>query len=135
MKHLLVALSLFSLTLFCEKNIVSECEECRKADTCCLITFGEIQQSLLTPQCVSCHGGSSPAANLNLEAGHAYDQLINVDAVTAPHKRVVPFKSSESYLVWALEGQKAPLMPPSGKINQAMIDSVVAWIDRGAPNN
>lgn len=52
-----------------------------------------------------------------------------------PKKLVVPFNSAESYLVWVLDGKQAPLMPPSGRLAQAQIDSVIAWIDRGAENN
>lgn len=119
----------------CSKNIVSECQECVETSGGTQITFSEIQRTLFTPQCASCHGGSVPAAGLNLETGKAYANLINVQSTTAPQIRVVPYKSAESYLVWVLDGKKAPLMPPSGRLSQAKIDSVIAWIDRGAPND
>ncbi|MDZ7315462.1 MAG: hypothetical protein ONB24_04995 [candidate division KSB1 bacterium] len=135
MKTKLLFLPLLFFGFQCSKNIVSECRECVETPSGTRITFSAIQQTIFTPQCVSCHGGSYPAAGLNLEAGKAYEALVNVPSASSPQKRVVPFNSAESYLVWVLDGKQAPLMPPSGRLAQAQIDSVIAWIDRGAENN
>ena len=49
--------------------------------------------------------------------------------------RVKPFESENSYLIRKLRGQGTSVMPPSGQLKAAVIDSVVAWIDKGALNN
>lgn len=135
MKKALIAIMMF-LTVQCGKNIVSECEECsdRQAGGQ-KTTLAEIQSDVFNQQCISCHGGTRPEAGLNLEEGLAYANLVNVNSTTASLKRVRPFSSSESYLVWVLEGEKAPQMPPPERLSQAKIDSVISWIDRGAENN
>lgn len=135
MKKVLLVLITAFFFVQCSKNIVSECDTCTTQPTGQKITFSEIQSSIFNVQCVSCHNNAAPPAGLSLEAGVAYANLVNVPSTTAALKRVAPFNSAESYLVWVLEGEKAPLMPPSGRISQARIDSVIAWIDRGAENN
>ena len=132
MKKIVVVMLSAFLGLQCSDNIVSECATCPKPEQGQKVTFGELQRTIFTPQCISCHGGSFPSAGLNLEPGAAYLHLVNVPATTSLAKRVVPFSSSESYLVAVLDGQKAPQMPPTGRLNQAKIDSVIVWIDRGA---
>lgn len=133
-KLFLIAIVAF-LAVQCSKNIISECDTCSTPPTGQKITFSEIQSSIFNQQCITCHNSDAPPAGLNLETDVAYANLVNVQSTTAAPKRVAPFKSAESYLVWVLEGEKAPLMPPSGRISQARIDSVIAWIDRGAENN
>ena len=122
------------LLIHCSENIVSECQVCTEpaGET---ITFSEIQQDIFNVACVSCHGGASPTAGLDLSQGNAYENLVNVNASTANASRVVPFSSEQSYLVDVLIGEKAPLMPPGTQLSQAKIDSVIAWIDRGAKND
>lgn len=131
----LYIIPLLLIAFQCSKNIISECQECIEPASGTRITFSQIQNEIFTPQCASCHGGSFPSAGLNLETGKAYANLVNVPSTTAAQKRVAPYNSSESYLVWVLDGKKAPLMPPAGRLAQAKIDSVIAWIDRGAENN
>ena len=132
MKKIAVVILFACLGLRCSDNIVSECATCPKPEQGQKVTFGELQRTIFTPQCISCHGGTAPEAGLNLEPGEAFGNLVNVPAATSALKRIVPFKSSDSYLVWVLEGDKAPQMPPTGKLDRARIDSVIVWIDRGA---
>lgn len=139
MKRPMLFLAVFSLIvggIQCDNKIVSDCLTCAEQQPAGQkITLSEIQQTIFNPQCISCHGGNQPAAGLNLSEGLAHLNLVNQQSTTAAQVRVVPNKSSASYLVWVLEGEKAPLMPPTGALSRTKIDSVIAWIDRGAENN
>ena len=135
MKKVLLVLITAFFFVQCSKNIVSECDTCTTQPTGQKITFSEIQSSIFNVQCVSCHNNAAPPAGLSLEAGVAYANLVNVPSTTAAHTRVARLTCAQSFWFWVLQGQKAPLRPPSGWISQARIDSVIAWIDRGAENN
>lgn len=133
---LLAVLSLFVGGVYCDNKIVSDCLTCADQQPAGeKATLSQIQQTIFNPQCISCHSGSQAEAGLNLAEGFAHQNLVNQPSTTASQLRVVPNNSSASYLVWVLEGEKAPLMPPTGALSQAKVDSVAAWIDRGAENN
>lgn len=134
-KTILLLIILASFYFFqCEDQIVSECQLCSDIPMT-KTTFSQIQSDVFNPLCVSCHSDNAPSGGLNLSESVSYGQLVNVDSKTSPFKRVVPNRSLESYLVLVLEGEEAPLMPPSGKLQTTTIDSVRAWIDRGAAND
>ena len=81
-------------------------------------------------------GSTSPNASLQLTPDQAYANLVDVTSVQSPSlKRVKPFDSANSYLMKKLNGSGTSVMPPGGKLNKARIDSVAAWITRGAPND
>ncbi|MDZ7722467.1 MAG: c-type cytochrome domain-containing protein [candidate division KSB1 bacterium] len=120
----------------CEQNIVSDCD--RVSDKSLIgnrTTFSQIQASVFNPNCVSCHSGTTPSGGLDLSNDVAYNNLVNEPVNTSEYVRVLPFDSDSSYLYLTLVGDNAPLMPPSGPLSDAKIDSVAAWIDRGAPND
>lgn len=101
-------------------------------------TFSSIQSGVFNTTCAlsGCHSGSSPQAGMNLSAGVAYNNLVNVQSVThSEFKRVEPGSSQNSVIIKLLRGELQPKMPPGGNLNSAVIDSIAAWIDRGAPNN
>ena len=103
-----------------------------------LTTFSLLKSSLFTPTCArsGCHGTTSTQANLLLTADHAYTDLVDVTSFESPTlKRVKPFDSANSFLMCKLNGTGTNIMPPAGKLAQARIDSVAAWINRGAANN
>jgi hypothetical protein len=51
-------------------------------------------------------------------------------------KRVVPDSSSKSLLIKILKGEVSPRMPLNGTpLSVAVIDSIAAWINKGALNN
>ncbi len=98
-------------------------------------TLTSIQNELFTKSCPlsGCHGGTQKP---NLTAGQSYGNLVNVASIgNASLMRVKPFESDNSYLIRKLRGQGTSVMPPSGQLKAAIIDSVVAWIDKGALNN
>ena len=114
-------LLVFSIVLLsqCEDQIVSEC---KTGETVVMpARFSAIQERVFTPICVECHSGSVPTGNLRLSAGNAYSQLID--------KQIV--------ILFSRLTSDDPnfYMPPTGKLSQVLIDSIAAWIDKGAPND
>lgn len=105
--------------------------------------FAQIE-SMVFPNCTTsgCHSGGAPANGLSLEAGVAYDQLVNVAAQNAVanaagKKLVVPNDAANSFLVQKLtgnlvefEGKQMPRdLPP---LSNELITLVEEWINEGA---
>lgn len=134
MKHSILLPLLAFFMFSCEENIVSECETVQD-EFVYKTTFATIQNDIFDVYCVSCHGGASPTAGLDLSADAAYENLINQPSNTSTFIRVVPFDAEQSYLYQVLDGTNAPLMPPGNRLSQTSIDSVAAWINRGAPES
>lgn len=102
-------------------------------------TLESIQANLFTPGCAlsSCHGAAMSAL-LDLRAGAAYSNLVDVASVEVPTwDRVEPFNPDQSYLICKLEncpsiiGQQMPLI--GGPLDQSVINVVRQWILAGAP--
>jgi mono/diheme cytochrome c family protein len=97
-----------------------------------LISFNKYVQPLFQQTCVAggCHGGSQPAANLNLEY-NAWSGLIDYQPDI-----VLETKGYISPLVMYLDGRRSPQMPLKSKpLTQNQINGVTKWIDEGAQNN
>lgn len=99
--------------------------------------FRAIEQEIFAPRCVheGCHGGENPAAGLDLEAGHAYDNLVGVAASRRPQRlRVDPGNPDGSYLLERLTaGGDTPRMPlGSAPLSDAELETLRAWIREGA---
>jgi hypothetical protein len=100
-------------------------------------------QPILTANCAKsgCHLGTAAlgAADLDLEAGHAYANIVGVRSVSArPIKRVVPAypDSSLLYLKLLPGTPYIPRMPQSlPPLLQADINLIRQWITAGALNN
>jgi hypothetical protein len=92
-----------------------------------MATFDSIQANIFTPLCAGCHGGANPAENLNLDATHSYNDLINVPSTEEPSVvRVKPGFPSQSYLVLHIqkEGDGA---------SATDLSFIEQWITDGAP--
>ena len=140
MKKTAIILSAFFVFLAgCADQIVSECDDpIEPTGTEKLNTFSGIQEKLFTPTCAlsGCHGTNSARAGLILADGQAYGNLVNQPGqVFTQYERVVPGDSENSLLIKVLRGDGVSQMPPSGKLDDAIIDSVAMWIDNGALNN
>ncbi len=101
-------------------------------------TFSFIQTNIFNTSCAlsGCHNSSSSQGGLNLSAGAAYNNLVNVQSSThSQFKRVAPGSSANSVIIKLLNGSLQPKMPQNGSLSQSVIDSIAAWIDRGAPND
>ena len=90
-------------------------------------TLTQIQTSIFTPSCTSCHGAGG-SAGLDLRAGQSFSNLVNVAATTRPGLRVVPGSPATSALVVQLQSGHRSV----SAANQALI---AAWITAGALNN
>ncbi len=121
----------------CADSIVSDCDV-ENGPLPVSARFSDIEQRVFAVSCATagCHGGSNPQAGLDLTPGRAYDQLVNVNSLNYPtSKRVAPGASAQSVLLQVLRGSAQPSMPPSGPLATAVVDSIAAWIDRGAERN
>ncbi len=102
------------------------------------LTFSEVD-TLLVQSCgfSSCHG--SGTGGLTLDGEGDYDALVGVEsAASAGSILVVAGDADGSYLIEKMEGAEAITgdpMPPSGLLDQATIDQIRDWIDRGAPSD
>lgn len=102
-------------------------------------TFSSIQQNIFNRKCAipGCHTGSAPGGNLNLSAGAAYNNLINVNSSYGP-PRVAPGDLDNSVLYQKITGnsQFGSRMPLGGSaLSQEEIKAIADWILAGAPNN
>jgi CHRD domain/Bacterial Ig domain len=93
--------------------------------------------------CGGCHtgGGNSLPSSMNLSNRAAiYASLVNVQSLEQPNLlRVKPGDAADSYVVHKLEGTPGitgARMPFGGPYeSQAEINTLIAWINAGAPNN
>ncbi len=137
----IAVLVLILFTAGCSENIITECEPVFGGQTGkTLSSFSEIQNEVFSPSCAlsGCHAGSNIQANLNLTDGNSYNSLVNRQSLLNPaFLRVKPGDSGSSFLIKMLrnDGNGTSLMPPSGKLSDAVIDSIVTWINNGAFNN
>ena len=100
--------------------------------------FQEIQDTIFTPICTTCHIGAGAPQNLRLDAGNSYALLVNVASAEVPGTlRVSPGNPNASYLVQKIEGTASVgvRMPANGPpyLPQDRIDLVRRWISAGAP--
>lgn len=111
-------------------------------------SFANDVQPILTASCAisGCHSGSSPTGRLNLSAGVAYANLVNVPSGGAPTvKRVQPGNAWQSYLYHKVSGTAdlsdnqtvaGAQMPLVGnKLSSAQMSAILNWIEEGARNN
>lgn len=114
----------------------------------------DIQAKVLTPSCsfTSCHGGNFPSAQLNLQPGNSYAELVGVaatwqplcDAGTRNLMRVVAGQPDQSFLMDKLANTDSQLAArclgramPQGNpgLPQAALDAIAQWITEGAQDN
>lgn len=105
-------------------------------------TLSSIQANVFSTSCAlsGCHAGSSPQQGLNLSAGQARQNLVNVQSRERPAlDRVEPGSPDDSYLIHKVEGrsgivgQRMPLGQP--RLSEEKIDALREWIAQGAPDN
>ena len=100
-------------------------------------TLSDIQENVFNTSCAfsGCHNGTNDP---NLLPGESYGSLVDVPSLEQPALvRVKPGDSDNSLLIRKLNGSGTARMPPLPRpaLSQATIDSIAAWIDRGALNN
>ncbi|HUS28074.1 MAG TPA: hypothetical protein VMZ53_06180 [Kofleriaceae bacterium] len=99
-----------------------------------------IQQKVFTPSCTDeCHSTPDPSSGMDLTAGHAYTNLVNVNSNQfSGWKRVVPGDPRSSMLMVQIGGEQGPALEgtmPWGqpKLCDEKIDAIRRWIAAGAP--
>lgn len=106
-------------------------------------SFANIQSTIFTPSCESCHTdvGRSPAGMLNLRPGSAFSNLVSQNSsAKAGAVRVIPNNAAGSYLVQKIEGaadivgRRMPLNGPPF-LSDAQVALIRQWITEGARNN
>lgn len=104
-----------------------------------LSKLSDIQAKVFTQSCAlsGCHGTTNNQANLLLTTGNSFSNLVNVQSLLFPQfKRVEPNNSANSLLIKILKGEVSPRMPLNRTpLSAAVIDSISAWINKGALNN
>ncbi|MEO6027570.1 MAG: hypothetical protein ABIR79_11945 [Candidatus Binatia bacterium] len=113
-------------------------------------TFARIQTQIFDQSCAlgGCHDSQTVQAELLLERGASYDNLIgktptNADAATAGWQRVTQLDATHgdattSYLMHKLEGDLEPgfgkRMPfNKPRLDATLVDVVRRWVEAGAP--
>lgn len=99
--------------------------------------FSAIQMGVFNSTCAQCHGGSStPAANLYLTEGNAYNSLVNVASTRVTDGiRVIPNDSKNSVLHKVIYPDNAAGLSFSHEgmvAEQDVLSLIDAWIDSGA---
>lgn len=105
-------------------------------------TLSSIQENVFSTSCAlsGCHAGPNPQQGMNLGAGQAHANLVNVRSNERPELfRVEPGAPDSSYLVHKIEGRSGIVgerMPLGGeRLSQEKIDAIRTWIENGAPEN
>lgn len=103
-------------------------------------TYQGVSEVFFTRFCTVCHSGASPARDLDLSPGAAYQQLVRVPSSQRPAiSRVEPGQPERSYLVIKLvggremTGRRMPRNQPARPDHE--IERVRVWIAEGAPRN
>jgi len=105
-------------------------------------TLSTIQATIFNTSCAvsGSHRGDNAPLGLDLSAGNAHSNLVNVNSEEVPNLlRVDPGNPDDSYLVMKIEGApgiaggRMPLGRPP--LSDAQIQRIRAWIEDGAPAN
>ena len=102
-------------------------------------TLESIEENVFTPICSKCHIGAGAPEGLQLDAAHAYNNLVGVPSAEEPSfLRIDPGNPNSSYLIlkienaMGIEGGQMPLGEPP--LTQATMAAIVQWVANGAPN-
>lgn len=90
------------------------------------VSFGLHIAPVILENCATCHLVRNPRGNFSMAS---FRQLLAGGDSGSP---IVPGKSSESELIKRLRGEEAEQMPPSGKLDDKIIEQFAKWIDEGA---
>lgn len=104
-------------------------------------TFSAIQETIFTPTCATagCHVGAGAPDGLDLSAGMAYADTVNVASVQMSSLLLIePGNPDDSYLVRKVEGvgivaNRMPL--GAAPLTAAQIALIRDWVSAGAENN
>ena len=90
------------------------------------VSFGMHVAPVLLENCGQCHMARNPRGNFNMAQ---FRTFIRGGDSGAP---IQAGNSANSNLIKRLRGVGGDVMPPSGKLNDAVINNIAKWIDEGA---
>ena len=97
--------------------------------------FERSVRPVLVERCQSCHGGPPKAkgGRVKLRGGLDLTSLAGLLQGGDGGPAIVPGNAEESLLVRAVRYHDEPRMPPDRRLDDASIQALGEWIDRGAP--
>lgn len=103
-------------------------------------TYADVQ-AIFDGSCTrACHGAPVPTGDLRL-SGDSWPNIVNAPSSQAPLDIVEPFSTTDSYLWHKLQdtqtsvGGSGSMMPKTGRISDADLSTIEAWILDGAPRD
>ncbi|GAB4318931.1 MAG: hypothetical protein Kow0074_08410 [Candidatus Zixiibacteriota bacterium] len=104
------------------------------------VSFATQVLPIFTATCAvsGCHNAATAQEGLVLDAGNAYDNIVDIASSQNPSiKRVNPGDPDNSYLVMKIEGTAPGDRMPRGRpaLSAAQIQLIRDWIEQGALDN
>lgn len=133
---IIIILALITLVIGCSEEETTA--PTANPSTAPLAKFSDLQAKIFNSCAIAgCHASGSVQGNLDLSSGQSYSNLVGVQSVLYPQfMRVEPGSAGNSMLIKILKGELNPQMPLNrSPLSNDVIDSIEAWIDRGALNN
>jgi hypothetical protein len=103
------------------------------------VSYGEHLEELVLLRCLSCHTTEEPKAELILEAGSGYDQMVGRRSVQSPELLLVAPGDPEASYLWlkvdhrASEGKGMPrTLFGAKRLPEAEVEIFRRWIEDGA---
>ncbi|MFT5299462.1 MAG: mono/diheme cytochrome c family protein [Mariniblastus sp.] len=90
------------------------------------VSFGLDVAPILLENCARCHINNNPRGNFSM--ANFRDILQGGDGGNP----ILPGEAAKSPIVMRLKGEGAEVMPPTGKLDDKLIDIVIKWIEEGA---
>ncbi|MBY0425154.1 MAG: hypothetical protein K2Q22_05920 [Cytophagales bacterium] len=96
------------------------------------VSFSQDIQPILNQHCATsgCHAGSFPGGSLNLESSVAYTELTR-----AKSGYLNTSNPTQSLLYSQLQSSSSSPMPPSYRLDDCSINTIVKWMGQKAKNN
>lgn len=90
------------------------------------VSFGLHVAPILLENCARCHITDRPRGNFSMAS---FREILRGGDGGTP---IEAKKSGESQIIKRLRGDGVEIMPPSGKLDDKLIDTIAKWIDEGA---
>lgn len=100
-------------------------------DTPAVVSYSANVNPLFQTYCstAGCHSGSSPAANLNLEAASSYTALMK------PGSGYIDTVNPNFSLLYSQMMSTSEPMPPTGRLDDCKTGMILKWIQQKAKQN
>ena len=107
-----------------------------------LVSLSGKVQAIFDAHCVQCHDAGDPQEGQDLEPDSAYSSTVQIPSMEAPTMhRIEPGSPDRSYLYHKITGTQSSAggsgarMPRGGRLSDAEIQTIRAWIAQGALDN